>query len=144
MTDRPPPYKVLLAKNEKGGVPFIDFLESESHWPLRAKMMAKVGMVAQMSREEHSRPLIDTVDGPIKEIRLPDDQLRTMFTLDDGSGVMLVCCGERKPGDAVSPEIIEEAHELRSAWLAGRETVGFDYAAIMSHIRGRRIKWPTK
>jgi len=84
--------------------------------------------------------LADTLDGPIKELRV-GDQLRQLFSLEN-PGVLLIYGGERKKNGEVSPQLIEDANEMREASLGGRETIPIDFEELRKLLKRRRIQWP--
>ncbi len=59
--------------------------------------------------------------------------------------VLLLHGGERKKGDVkVSSSLVQEATELREAWVGGRKGVELDVAALKQRIKRKRLEWPTK
>ena len=114
------PFRLALANARNGDCPFHDFLRSETDRKVQARIVAKIEYLSKLDPEDYGRPLIDTLDGPIKEMRFgPRKQLRVLFSCERGRRLLLLYGGERKTTSAVSPGLIQEAKNLRQAWLEG-------------------------
>lgn len=140
-----PHFETHAATDGTGGCPFGAFLESETDANIRALILTKVEYLSHLAREDHDRPLVDTLDGPIKELRFgPKKCLRILYSLEQGSEVLLFYGGERKQVRACSPELITEAKNLRAAWLADGKAEEIDVPSIRKMITRKRLKWPDR
>ena len=118
--DTPGPFRLALANARNGACPFYDFLRSKTDRKVQARIVAKVKYLSKLDPEDYRRPLIDTLDGPVKEMRFgPRNQLRLLFSCERGKRLLLLYGGERKTTSKVSPGLIQEAKDLRQAWLGG-------------------------
>ena len=99
----------------KGFCPVRDFVRSQSP-PDAAKIVRKMEHVANYRRQELRRPMVDTVWGPIKELRV-DKQLRVLFSCEDDRGVMLMLAATRKKNGDIDPRVVQATVERRDEWL---------------------------
>ena len=127
MGETPGPFRLALAKAPNGDCPFKDFLQSETDRKVQARIAAKIEYLSKLDPEDYRRPLIDTLDGPVKEMRFgPKKQLRLLFSCERGERLLLLYGGERKTTSAVSGGLIQEAKDLRQAWLKGTKAILWD------------------
>jgi hypothetical protein len=136
-----PTFTVLAATQANGDCPFHEFLESERNPKDRAAILGKVDHVSRLSPREYQRPLIDTLDGPIKRIKV-DQQLRVLFSSERQHNILLIYGGGRKKNGSVDPALIRAAQEMRAAWLAGREARPVPIATLLIAIKRKKIRWP--
>jgi hypothetical protein len=61
------------------------------------------------------RPLIDTLRGPIKELRATR-QIRILFSWETKEHIMLLLEGARKKGGRVAKPAVERAEAYRAEW----------------------------
>lgn len=143
MDGKGPLFQPRAALQENGDCPFAKYLASETDARVRALILNKVAYLARVRPEDYSRPLIDTLEGPIKEIRFgPNNSLRLLFSLEQDVGAIVVYGGERKKKGPVSQSLIEEAQELREIWVANGLDEAIDVDDLRDKIARRRLGWP--
>ncbi len=141
MNGQNPHTRLVAARDSRGDCPFASFLGSETDVRFRASVLNKVEHLTHVDPADYDRPLIDTLDGRIKELRF-GKSLRVLFSVEDDGSILLLYGGERKKQSACSPELIEEAKALRTAWLQGIEGEVVDVASVRDGINRKRLGWP--
>ena len=143
MDGQTPRYALRVAVDASGGCPFGAFLESETDAKIRALILTKVEYLSHLAPEDHVRPLVDTLEGPVKEFRFgPKKGLRILYSLEQEAGELLLFGGERKEVRACSPRLIQEAKALRGAWIKGTEPIHLEIEKLRKTISRRRLGWP--
>lgn len=131
------------AVRANGGCPFGEFLGSETDVRVRAQILTKIDYVARIEPVDYGRPLIDTLEGPVKELRFgPGNSLRLLFSAEQEVDAIVFYGGERKQKGKVSEGLIEEALQLREEWAGGRVGVPIDGDHLRKLISGKRLGWP--
>ena len=119
MSDTKPPWEpVFFVRGSKNECPALNYLLSETDQAVRARIVRKIEHLANVGRENQRRPLIDTLDGPIKELRV-DQQVRILFSWEEWNGkrLVLILEGTRKKNGSVDPKVVQNAHDNRQEWL---------------------------
>ncbi len=129
-----------MARKPSGELPFAEFFEGETDVSVRAKILTKIEHGSRFRPEQLRRPLADTLEGRVKELRF--GQIRILFSLEVEDGLWLLLGGERKKADDVSPSLIREAAGLRERWVASRDGKELDISALKKRISRKSIRWP--
>lgn len=108
--------KIFAASAEE--CPVLDYLREETDARLRAKIIKKIEFLATVGREDAVRPLADTLEGAVKELRV-DKQVRILFSWEDG-GILLILDGTRKKNGRVDQQVVRRAGANRERWLEKR------------------------
>lgn len=110
-----PPSIVELALDGRGFCPVRDFVLSQNPREA-AKLVRKMEHLAKFRRQDLGRPMVDTISGPIKELRV-DKQLRVLFSCEQDRGVMLMLAATRKKNGGIDSRLIQAAVQDREEWL---------------------------
>jgi len=103
---------------EPNNCPIKDFIDDQGDAKVRARIVRKIEHLEKLDPMQYSRPLVDTVEGPIKELRV-DQQIRVLFSVERSPDKVTVVCynAERKKNGRISPALIEQAKEYRQDWV---------------------------
>lgn len=105
-------------RDRRGRYPVIEFLERQDPRH-RATVRNKIRMVLEMTRYQATqtigRPLVDTLRGPIKELR-PTKQIRILFSWEEDDNIMLLLEGHLKKNGTVVEAAIHRAEAYLGEW----------------------------
>jgi hypothetical protein len=119
----PPPWDVDVFGNRKGRCPVFRFIRKQGDANVRATIIRKMEHVAKFRFHDLGRPLVDTLDAPIKEL-IVDEQVRVLFACHREDGIMVMLEATRKKNGDVDPEAVRRAKENYEEWLETRHGVG--------------------
>jgi len=105
--------------DDRGRCPVEEFIESQGDAKIRAKIVKKLQMLSQCEPDDVHRALVDTIDGPVKELRV-DKQVRILFSWERESGHIVALEAERKKNGKLSDSVIQRATKNRETWLESR------------------------
>lgn len=105
-------------RDRRGRYPVVDFLEQQNPRDralVRNKIRVLLEMLVHQPPHTIGRPLVDTLRGPIKELRATR-QIRVLFSWEAEGQVMLFLEGERKKGRSIDRAVLERAEAHRAEW----------------------------
>ena len=104
--------------DRRGRYPLVDFLEKQDPRD-RATVLNKIRIVLEMARYQAThtigRPLVDTLRGPIKELR-PTKKIRILFSWEEDDSIMLLLEGDLKKNGTVDEAVIHRAAAYLAEW----------------------------
>lgn len=115
-----------LYPDRRGNFPVIKFLKEQGTAKIKARIWVKMEHLARIALEQSpsmiGRPLVDTIQGAIKELRV-DQQVRILFSWEYAEKLVLMLEGTRKKNGSVDPQAVKRALEYRADWLKSRSSV---------------------
>ena len=145
MDGQPPLFQLQAAVHRNGECPFGDFIESEQDRKVRAQILTKIAYLSRIEPPDYGRPLIDTLEGPIKELRFgPRNSLRLLFSTEQEAGTIVLYGGERKREGPVSAALVAEALQLHKEWTPNGGGVEVDIDHLRDLIAAKRLEWPNE
>lgn len=72
--------------------------------------------LANVGKRNATRPLVDTIDGPLKELRV-DKQIRLLFQWEEDTEWILFLEATRKKNGKIDPDVVERAKRNYQKWL---------------------------
>lgn len=118
-------WSVEFAIDPRGQVPVFEFIRDQGDAKIQALIVRKIEHVAKIRFHDMRRPLVDTLDGPVKEL-IVDKQVRVLFSPERDRDLLLMLEAERKKNGDVDEEVIRRARENRERWLKGASTASLD------------------
>ena len=116
-------WTVELSCDEQGDVPVMEFTVKQRNPKIQAKIIKKMeylrSQAESLGAENVGRPLVDTIDGDIKELRV-DKQVRLLFSWQHDEGVILMLDGERKKNGKIDQALVERAKRSRQHWIKSK------------------------
>ncbi len=113
-------WTVEVFRDRRGQHPVIEFLDAQATRDV-AKVQKKVRILRERTRHERperiGRPLVDTLDAPIKELRATD-QIRILFAFHYEKEMILLLEADRKKNGTVDDAAIARAKRNLDEWLA--------------------------
>lgn len=131
MTAPPKTWRVELY-SEGGHCPIDTFIKGFDDRRRRALIVRKLEHLAEVAAggvQNLKRPLVDTLDGPIKEL-VVDKQIRVLFSVEQSNRIILALEGTVKKNGEVDREAINKAKRERQRWLSIPESVPLTRPAL--------------
>ncbi len=116
-----------LFRDSRGRHPVLDFLEKVSPKD-REATLNRIRFVLELAKHQPvytlGRPQIDTLEGPIKELRATD-QIRILFSWEMETMTMLLLEADLKKNGKVSEGILRRARNNLAEWKVLRSSDTF-------------------
>lgn len=110
-------WSIGLYKDSDGNCPVLNWIKRDGDPQARRKITDKLRMLAQLQRpEDASRPLVDTLRGAVKELRV-DKQIRVLFSWERDERTILALNATRKREGDVDESVVDAAVRYRQDWL---------------------------
>lgn len=112
------PWTAALIPDRRGRYPVVEFIRSQGDATIRARIVAKMRHLEKIEYEDFGRPLVDTLRGPLKELRV-DEQLRVVFACHVERGLLFMLDADRKKNGHVDEAVIARAEKNLARWIEG-------------------------
>lgn len=107
-------------RDRRGIHPVVEFLEGRPPNERKATLNS-IRIILELTRHQSvhtiGRPQVDTLEGPIKELRATR-QIRILFSWEEDSKILLMLEADLKKGGRVDSAAIERARANLAEWRA--------------------------